>query len=115
MIRTVAFALLVATPLSAPAVANPVDNSAHTSYSVVQNDSLSQLEAVAARSPKDAAAFTDLAAAYLRAGRTADAHNAYRTVLALDNVTLTTRTGSDIWSHDVARYMLADNQRITSR
>ena len=115
MIRIVAFSLLVAAPLSTAAVANPVDNSARASYAVVQTDSLSQLEAVAARSPRDGAAFSDLAAAYLRAGRTADAHNAYRKVLALDNVTLTTRTGNDIWSHDVARYMLADNQRITSR
>jgi hypothetical protein len=113
MIRTLAFSLLVAAPLSIPAVAAPVDNSARTTPQ--QNETIRQLEAVAARDASDGAAFTDLAAAYLRVGRVADANTAYRKALALDNVTLTTPTGNDIWSHDVARRALAGDVRFSSR
>lgn len=81
------------------AFSQPVDNSA----SLIRISSLESMTKVA---PSDGGAYAELASAYWRAGRTADAVVAYRRVLALDNVMLETRSGDAFWSHAVARQML---------
>ncbi len=85
---------------STAALAQPVDNSARAM-------NIATLEVATRIAPSDGGAYAELGAAYWRAGRTADAANAYRRVLALDNVMLETRTGDAVWSHTVARMMLA--------
>jgi DNA-binding SARP family transcriptional activator len=100
-----AFALLLAAvSLHGVASAAPVDNSVITT-----------LERTAAWAPTDGAACSDLAIAYLKAGRVADARAAFDRVLTLDNVTLTTISGEDIWSHQLARRALRDDLTIASR
>ncbi len=85
--------------IPAATIAQPVDNS----VGMVQIASLESLTRVA---PSDGGAYAELASAYWRAGRTADAVMAYRRVLALDNVMLETRRGDSVWSHAAARQML---------
>jgi thioredoxin-like negative regulator of GroEL len=94
MTRFFAIALLAAVA-PASAFAAPVDNS-----------DVIVMERVAARSPADGAAAHDLAVAYLKAGRVTDARRTFEHILALDNVTLTTPSGEDYWSHALARRAL---------
>jgi cytochrome c-type biogenesis protein CcmH/NrfG len=93
-------AAVCAAVLPAVTLAQPVDNSPKAIQIV-------SLEAGTRIAPSDGGAYAELGAAYWRAGRTADAVAAYRRVLALDNVMLETRTGDAVWSHAVARAMLA--------
>ncbi len=93
-------AAFIAVVSATAALAHPVDNSA-------KSVNIAALEVGARVASADGGAYAELAAAYWRAGRTGDAAAAYRRVLALDNVMLETRTGDAVWSHAVARVMLA--------
>ncbi len=116
MNRMIALGLLVLAPLSAPAVASPLDSQSAASRAVDENaKALKALETVVRFSPGDGGACIELANAYLRAGRVADAASAYHRALALDNVMLETRTGDAIWSHQVARQALAGEMQLTAR
>jgi len=53
--------------------------------------------------------------AYMQVGRYADAAAAYRRALATDNEMMETPSGDTIWSHDVARKMLAHEVLLTAR
>jgi hypothetical protein len=85
--------------IPAATFAQPVDNS----VGMIQ---IASLESVTRVAPSDGGAYAELASAYWRAGRTADAVVAYRRVLALDNVMLVTRGGDSVWSHAAAHQML---------
>lgn len=111
----IALCLLVAAPLSMPAAAAPSANDAATRLAMRQADDVRALETVVRQSPRDGGAYIELAGAYVRAGRAADALIAYRRAMALDNVMLETRTGDAIWSHDVARMALAHDVVLTAR
>jgi cytochrome c-type biogenesis protein CcmH/NrfG len=116
MIKGIALCLLVAAPLSVPAVAAPIDGQGQQArIAARQVQELRGLEAVVRHSPRDGGAFIELASAYVRASRPADATIAYRRALALDNVMLETRSGDAIWSHEVARRALANDQLLTAR
>jgi len=78
-------------------------------------DAVRSVEASAQVDPRDGGAQIELANAYVRAGRTGDAATAYRRALTLDNVMLETRTGDSIWSHQVARHMLASGPVLAAR
>ena len=95
--------LLVAATLATPALAAPA------------RDAVRSLEAVSQVSPRDGGVAIELAAAYQRAGRTADANTAFRRALTLDNAMLETPTGDAVWSHQVARQALARDVALTSR
>jgi cytochrome c-type biogenesis protein CcmH/NrfG len=105
MFKKIAICLLVAAPLSAPAVAAP-DNA---------SQQVRSLEAATRLAPRDGGSFIELAQAYSRANRPADARDAYRQALALDNVMLETRTGDSVWSHQIAKSALASEVKFTSR
>lgn len=105
MFRRIAFCLLVAAPLSAPAVAAPGDPS----------QQVRSLEAATRLTPRDGGNFIELAQAYNRANRPADAREAYRHALALDNMMLETPTGDAIWSHEVAKSALGNEVKLTAR
>jgi Flp pilus assembly protein TadD len=105
MVKTAIYSAIFALSVASPAFAGPVDNSAD------QIASLTQLVSV---SPRDGGVYAELAGAYVRAGRVADAMTAYRRVLALDNVMLETRNGDAVWSHEVARKALATTETLTS-
>lgn len=90
---TLVLAALAGLSIANAANADPVDN-------------FTGLEMAARYSPTDGGAQAELASAYFRAGRTSEAVGAYKRVLKLDNVMLETRSGSAIWSHEVARHML---------
>jgi hypothetical protein len=102
----IALCLLVAAPLAVPAAASPDRD---------LGAAVRSLETVAQLSPSDGGAQIELAAAYQRAGRTADANNAFRRVLVLDNAMLETPTGDSVWSHQVARRALGHDVALTSR
>ena len=104
MFKKIALALLVAAPLSAPAVAAPA-----------VSDSVTTQEAVARLHPNDCGSAIELAQAYLRADRPGEAANTYRRALTLDNVMLETPTGDSIWSHQVARQALPHATALSSR
>lgn len=93
--------------LVGPAFAAPVDNFSSTTR-------IASMEEAARVSPRDGGAEAELAAAYVQAGRIADAVRAYHRVLKLDNVMLETRNGSAIWSHEVAHRALTDTAVMTS-
>ena len=98
------------------AVAVPTDSQGQQARIAVQQaEEVRTLESVTRQTPYDGGAFVELAAAYVRAGRPADATLAYRHALALNNVMLETRTGDAIWSHEVARRALANDQLLTAR
>lgn len=116
MNRMIALSLLVLAPLSAPAVAAPLDNQPAAERAAAQDArALQALETAARLSPDDGGARIELAYAYLRAGRVVDAANAYHRALALDNVMLETKTGDAIWSHQVARQALAGEMLLSAR
>jgi len=104
MVKLIALALLVAAPLSAPAVAAPVPTS-----------SVATLEADTRINPADGGAAIELAQAYLRAERPGEAANAYRRALTLNNVMLETPTGDSVWSHQVAKHALSNATMLSSR
>lgn len=64
------------------------------------------LQNAAMMAPSDAGATIELANAYWRAGRHAEAREAYRHALTLPNEMLETRSGDAVWSRQVARTML---------
>ena len=65
--------------------------------------------------PKDGGAYIELAQAYVRADRPADAAAAYRRALSLDNSMMETRTGDSVWSHNIARAALVRFPQMTAR
>ena len=89
-------ALALAAPIGTPAIAASKYPIAITSF-----------ETVARLSPSDGGAQIELAGAYARAGRVAEAKNALRRALTLDNMMLETSSGDAIWSHEVARRALS--------
>ena len=101
-----AIAILVAGAAVAPAAAAPTRDSAAAVRS---------LEAASRVSPSDGGVAIELAAAYQRAGRAADANTALRRALTLDNAMLETPTGDAIWSHQVAKRALARDVALTAR
>ncbi len=111
MKRMIALSLLVLAPLSAPAAAAPMDSSATAQNAVA----VKTLEAAARLNPSDGGTCIELAYAYLRAGRPADATIAYHRALKLDNVMLETKTGDAIWSHQVAQYALSGEMQLSAR
>lgn len=82
---------------------------------VTRDPSVQALEVAAKISPSDGGAAVELANAYWRTGRTAEAYDTYRRALALNNVMLETKLGDAIWSHEVARRALAHQVRLTAR
>jgi cytochrome c-type biogenesis protein CcmH/NrfG len=110
MIRTVIFSLLVAAPLAVPAAAAPKDTA--VARNAVDVRSLETFTSVA---PRDGGAFIELAQAYMRDNRPAEAATAYRRALNLDNVMMQSPTGDSIWSHQVARRSLSRVAEFTSR
>lgn len=106
MMKMMALTLLAAS-LSAPAIAGITETR--------QSAAIRSLESVARLAPGDGGAMIELASAYRLAGRGADADNAYRQALALDNVMLETKTGDAIWSHQVARRALAQTVALSAR
>jgi cytochrome c-type biogenesis protein CcmH/NrfG len=96
--RSIAICLLAAAAVAAPATAFAQSAPATT---------LASYETRAQLAPRDGGTQIELAQAYLRAGRTADAAQAYRAALKLDNEMMETRTGDSIWSHQVATAALA--------
>ena len=107
MTRTIALSLLVAAAVSAPAAAAPSD----TDRALAVQAS----EARASVNPRDGGAQIELAQAYVRAHRSADAARAYRQALKLDNEMMETRTGDSIWSHQVAKLALARTTTVAGR
>lgn len=105
MMRAIVLSLLAAAPLAAPAMAAPGP----------QADMVRTLEIQAQVRSTDAGTQIELAQAYLRADRPADAERAYRRALALDNEMMVTPTGDSIWSHEVAKRMLARNISVATR
>lgn len=101
-----ALALLAAGALTMPAMAFAMPGSETAVQSV---------ESAARLAPDDSGAMIELAAAYQRAGRTADANTAFRRALTLDNRMLETPTGDAVWSHEVARHALARDVALTAR
>ncbi len=103
MLKSLATALLVATPLSTAAVANPVDNYAAKAVSSGDYASaITTLEAQMRENPNDESTLLNLALAYRKAKRIAEAQALYERVLTLDNYALNTTRGVPMWSHDVA-------------
>lgn len=110
MIRMVITSLLVAAPLAVPAAASPKDTAIAQNAAEVRS-----LETYTSVAPNDGGAFIELAQAYMRNDRPAEAAVAYRRALTLDNVMLTTPTGDSIWSHNVARLALARVTQFSAR
>ncbi|WP_353203590.1 hypothetical protein [Sphingomonas sp.] len=102
-----AIAILVAAAAVAPAAAAPARNAAAADVRA--------LEAVSQISPSDGGVAIELAAAYQRAGRIADANTALRRALTLDNAMLETPTGDSVWSHQIARQALTRDAALASR
>ncbi|GGA42384.1 hypothetical protein [Sphingomonas psychrolutea] len=101
-----AIAILVAAAAVAPAAAAPARNIAAD---------VRALEAVSRISPSDGGVAIELAAAYQRAGRVADANTALRRALTLDNAMLETPTGDSVWSHNVAKRALSQGAALAAR
>ncbi|MFT6571044.1 MAG: cytochrome c-type biogenesis protein CcmH/NrfG [Sphingomonas echinoides] len=107
MTKMIALSLLVLAPLSAPAVANPTAATPSASAAAQNADAITTLETRVRLNPDDGGRHIELAAAYLRSGRTAEALTAFRRARALDNEMLETPTGDAIWSHQIADRVLA--------
>ena len=108
MFKSIAACLLVAAPLSGAAVADPVDNSAYVR-------TVAHFETAVRTGPNDSAAWLNLGMAYRALGQTSAANAAFTRVLALDNVTLQDRFGSDVWSHTLARQAMSTDTQVTLR
>ena len=106
-----AFALIVM-PASAASV---VDNYASDAIAGARlTEAVALLEPRVAVVPRDESALINLAVAYRRMGRQAEADALYQRVLTLDDVTLDAADGSAISAHEVARRALA-RQTLASR
>ncbi|MEG3176440.1 hypothetical protein U1872_09380 [Sphingomonas sp. RB3P16] len=101
-----AITILVAAAAVAPAAATPARDPAAAVRS---------LETESMISPRDGGVAIELAGAYQRTGRIADANTALRRALTLDNAMLETPTGDAVWSHQVAKRALAGTVTLTSR
>lgn len=110
MTKISAFATIASGVLAAALLATPALAANHDRAAAVQS-----LETEVRFSPDDSGAVIELAAAYQRAGRSADANTALRRVLTLDNRMLETPTGDAVWSHDVARRALTRDSALASR
>ena len=108
MMKTIALALLVAAPLSVPAVASAQSNAYADTH-------VRHLESAAQLSPSDGGTMIELAQAYAGANRGADAMSAYARALKLDNAMLVTKTGDNVWSHQIARRALAQRPELSAR
>jgi cellulose synthase operon protein C len=116
MIKLLVTSLLVAAPLSIAAAAEPVDN--YAAKAVVAGDyraAITTLEGAMRANPTDESTLLNLALAYRKAGRTAEAQALYERVLTLDNYALNTTRGVPMWSHDVALKALGRPTGLASR
>jgi Flp pilus assembly protein TadD len=115
MIKTVLLSLLVASPLAAVPAAAASNDGQTTALVTARDSDVRSAEALTRIAPKDGGAYIELAQAYLRADRTADAAAAYRRALTLDNEMMETKTGDSIWSRNVARAALVRFPQMSSR
>ena len=115
MIKTVLLSLLVASPLAAVPAAAASNDGQTTALVTARDADVRSAEALTRIAPKDGGAYIELAQAYLRADRTADAAAAYRRALTLDNEMMETKTGDSIWSRNVARAALVRFPQMSSR
>ena len=115
MIKTVILSLLVAAPLTAVPAAAASNDGQTTALVTARDSDVRSAEALTRIAPKDGGAYIELAQAYLRADRTADAAAAYRRALTLDNEMMETKTGDSIWSRNVARAALVRFPQMSSR
>ena len=116
MRKTLVIGLLALAPLSAPAMADPVDN--YAAPAIIGGrymNAVTRLEAQVRRAPGDESALLNLGIAYRHMGREADARAALARVLTLPDVELDTVNGIAIMAHDAARRALATNLRFTAR
>ncbi|WP_296616863.1 hypothetical protein [Sphingomonas sp.] len=115
MIKTVLFSLLVASPLAAVPAAAASDDGTTTARITARDADVRSAEALTRVAPKDGGAYIELAQAYVRADRPADAAAAYRHALTLDNEMMETKTGDAVWSRNVARAALVRFPQMSSR
>jgi DNA-binding SARP family transcriptional activator len=115
MIKTVIFSLLVAAPLAAVPAAAASNDGQTTALVTARDSDVRSAEALTRVAPKDGGAYIELAQAYVRADRPADAAAAYRRALTLDNEMMETKTGDSIWSRNVARAALVRFPQMSSR
>ena len=101
---------------STTASASPVDNYASAEIRAAKLvDAVALLEPRVAQAPDDESALINLAVAYRRIGRVAEARALYERVLTLDDVVLDAADGRAISAHDVARRGLARGTLLSSR
>jgi len=115
MIKTVLISLLVASPLAAVPAAAASNDGQMTALVTARDADVRSAEALTRVTPKDGGAYIELAQAYVRADRPADAAAAYRRALTLDNEMMETKTGDSIWSRNVARAALVRFPQMSSR
>jgi cytochrome c-type biogenesis protein CcmH/NrfG len=115
MIKTVLLSLLVAAPLAAVPAAAASDDGPITARVTARDTDVRSAEALTRVSPKDGGAYIELAQAYVRADRPADAAAAYRRALTLDNEMMETKTGDAVWSRNVARAALVRFPQMSAR
>lgn len=116
MLKTVILSLLVAAPLAATPAAAASNDGQNTATVTARADSdVRSAEALTRVLPRDGGAYIELAQAYVRADRPADAAAAYRHALSLDNSMMETRTGDSVWSHNIARAALVRFPQMTAR
>jgi len=115
MIKTVILSLLVAAPLTAVPAAAASNDGQTTALVTARDSDVRSAEALTRIAPKDGGAYIELAQAYVRADRPADAAAAYRRALVLDNEMMETKTGDSIWSHQVAKSALDNEIKFSAR
>ncbi len=116
MTKYLVIALLAATPLSAVAAVDPVDNYAANDITKARYAlAITQLERDYARRPGDESILLNLALAYRQSGRSVEAAALYRKVLSMQDYELDTTSGKPVWAHDVARRALGERVVLTSR
>jgi cytochrome c-type biogenesis protein CcmH/NrfG len=106
MTRSIALCILAAAAVAAPATAFA---------QTAPQPALASYETRAQLAPRDGGTQIELAQAYLREHRTADANRAYQRALKLDNEMMETPTGDAIWSHQVATAALAKTSTVATR
>lgn len=115
MMKTVILSLLVAAPLAAAPAAAASNDGQTTALVTARDSDVRSAEALTSVLPKNGGAYIELAQAYLRADRTADAAAAYRRALTLDNEMMETKTGDAVWSRNIARAALVHFPQMTAR
>jgi Flp pilus assembly protein TadD len=116
MIKMAILSLLVAAPLAAtPAAAVSNDGQNTATVTAPAGADVRSAEQLALLSPNDSGSYIELAQAYLRADRLADAAAAYRRALKLDNSMMETKAGDAVWSHNIARAALVLFPQMTAR